>query len=226
MEAYGQVYKIVCSVTEKVYVGQTTQPLHARFRDHCNLSKSVEKSAIRAAINKHGKHTFTISHLQYADNKESLNALEIYWIGRLNSLCPTGYNISLGGNGGGKLSAATRKKISLVQVGKKRNPWSVEWRMAASKRMTGMGNHRFGRMVSPETVDRMSIAHKIGGKAGVHSRIPVRCVESGVIFPSSIEVIKDIGISGSQLRRLLRLGAKSQKYGLTFVQIPKEELSQ
>lgn len=219
---YGRIYKITNTVNQKVYVGQTIQALEARFRDHCNLKKSTERSAIRFSIQKYGRGNFKIEEIDQAESQDELNKKEIYWIGRLNCLCPNGYNLSLGGNGGGKLHESTKRKISDNQKGRPSTAvWSVETRQRLSKMMTGMGNHRFGISDSEETRLRKSLSHK--GKQTTWSCVPLRCIETGQEYPSWVEAAKQTGISSRHLCWLIKNKKRSRKYGMSFERIVAQE---
>jgi group I intron endonuclease len=215
---YGIIYKIVNNINNKIYIGQTTQLIKARFRDHCNLRKSIEKSAIRCAIKKYGKENFIITEIDNSINKEDLDKKEIFWINCYNSLCPNGYNLSLGGNGGGKMSSLTKEKISKIQTGKKSTAiWTNESRQRQSYNMLGDKNHRFGKYHSFETKQRMSLSHK--GIPTPATCRPVICIETNKKYNSCREASKDIGICERQLFRLLKTKKKSIKYGVSFVLI-------
>jgi len=138
------LYKVVNSINDKVYIG-ITNDVKRRFRDHCRPQGS-SKSAIRNAINVHGKENF---HLQILciGSKEYCVEIEENAIAAFNSRVPNGYNIAKGGLGAcgltgelngmyGKVGAqankkgfftgkthseVTKAKISQAHTGKKRS---------------------------------------------------------------------------------------------------------
>lgn len=212
---YGVIYKITNDINTKVYVGQTIRTLAVRFRGHCSLKRSSENSAIRGAIHAYGKDHFKIEQIDTASDLDDLNRKEIYWIGMLNCLCPNGYNLSLGGNGGGKMHESTKRKLSLLQKGtKKIQFWSEETRRSQGIRSRWV---HMGRRATQETREKMSLAKK--GRTTTWTCIPVKCVETGVIYQSSRAAIKATGMSGRNFFRLLHGGFKSPKYGLSFVKV-------
>lgn len=91
-----KIYKITNLTNNKIYVGFTCKSLEHRFYQHCKYKR---KSAITAAINKHGVENFTITCL--LDNIETVEEaakLEVEYIKILDSLHPNGYNLTEGGN--------------------------------------------------------------------------------------------------------------------------------
>jgi group I intron endonuclease len=98
------VYKIVNKINGKIYIGQ--------------CSKSIDDSIdyygsgilIQRAISKYGISNFEKEILCECTTFEELDSFEIYYIHYYNSI-ETGYNISIGGNGG-NLGDIVNKKIS------------------------------------------------------------------------------------------------------------------
>ncbi len=90
---YGVVYLILNLVNGMKYVGQTTQSLKTRFRQHANRKKSLLGQAMRID----GRKNFIIKVLEECATQEELNAREIAWIMRCNCIFPYGYNLTKGG---------------------------------------------------------------------------------------------------------------------------------
>ena len=95
---YGTIYIIRNNINNKVYVGQTTQPVEIRFKQHLKLLKTNSKQYIHRAIKKHGKENFYYEVLSEGiDELSELNRLEEIYISQHNSLAPNGYNLCPGG---------------------------------------------------------------------------------------------------------------------------------
>jgi group I intron endonuclease len=115
----GVIYLIEHNQTEgtdtnsKKYVGQTLthrknhdryRPFHAqgRFRDHIsealNNTKRKQCTFLNNAIRKYGAEAFTVRVLQICDRDE-LDEREQHYIATLNTLYPSGYNLTRGGAG-------------------------------------------------------------------------------------------------------------------------------
>jgi len=104
--AYGVVYRVACLVTGKSYHGQTISPAerwshHLRRDSHCH--------ALRQAIAKYGKESFTFEIVAEASSSDELNTLERKYVE--TSMAPTGYNLIEGGSSR-RPSAETRLKLS------------------------------------------------------------------------------------------------------------------
>lgn len=126
-EHYGCVYKIVCKINGKLYIGQTIMGIEIRWRGHCNKANygpDKDRLHISRAIKKYGKENFRISVICYADFQEELNNREKLCIRIFNSIS-NGYNIHEGGKNQ-RLSAETKQKISDGNKGKKRSEESKE----------------------------------------------------------------------------------------------------
>jgi len=111
------VYKITNLLSLKSYIGQTTQEVSVRWKNHC---KSSRKSAISFAIQKYGKENFKFEIVDNADSIEELNRKEIEWIEKEGTISPIGYNLRSGGDNS-LHHEVTKQKQSLVKMGNK-NP--------------------------------------------------------------------------------------------------------
>ena len=99
-EKLGSIYIIKNTVNDKVYIGQTTMKVQARFKAHCKPSTTKRRGnyAIYNAMNKHGVENFYYEIL-YSDIPESeLNELEVLLIEKYDSF-HNGYNSTSGGDG-------------------------------------------------------------------------------------------------------------------------------
>jgi hypothetical protein len=93
MEPQGIIYKI-SSPSGKVYVGQTVQSFEDRIKGH--KKKSTKCTLLKRAIDKYGEQ-MRYEILEQVPQSQ-LDDREIFWIKKLNSLAPSGYNCSTGGN--------------------------------------------------------------------------------------------------------------------------------
>lgn len=91
------IYIIKNTVNNKVYIGQTTQPINIRFTNH-KMASRVEDTKFYRAIRKYGEDKFYIELLEEDVLIEKLNEREQYWIQFFNSYY-NGYNSTLGGDG-------------------------------------------------------------------------------------------------------------------------------
>lgn len=115
-KVYGYIYKITNSVNGMIYVGQTKQNIYTRFRQHCKVN-TVTHGILSDAIDKFGSDSFTIETIDIATSREQLDKKETYWIRKLGSFYPHGYNLNNGGKGT-VVSEETRQKMRDAHLGK------------------------------------------------------------------------------------------------------------
>ena len=73
------VYLVTNKINGKLYVGQTSKPVEARWKGHVNPHKGAV-SALHRAIQKYGVDNFTIELIETTDTLEQVRELEKYWI--------------------------------------------------------------------------------------------------------------------------------------------------
>lgn len=93
----GFIYKIYNDINDKVYIGQTSGTLEARFKQHLKKVNSVDRKTypLYNAMRKYGTEHFFIEEIERTDN---LQEREQYWIKYYDSY-NNGYNATLGGGG-------------------------------------------------------------------------------------------------------------------------------
>jgi group I intron endonuclease len=99
----------------KKYIGYTTRSLEIRIKEHISSSKN-EKSKhyfylFKQAIRKYGAECFKWDILASCTTKEECCELEKFYIKKLDTITPRGYNLTEGGNGGIQ-SEETKEKIA------------------------------------------------------------------------------------------------------------------
>ena len=100
----GIIYLVTHLNSAKQYVGITIQTLPRRWQQHLDDANShgvLGEESLHAAIRTFGKPAFTIEQIDSGTSKGTLEAKEREWIQRLNTLAPSGFNISPGGTSGG-----------------------------------------------------------------------------------------------------------------------------
>lgn len=92
------LYEIVNQINGKRYIGVSVAPKR-RWKQH--YTGNTQCSALKGAMNKYGKDNFKFTVLvKGGDNY--IDELEVKAIDMYQSLCPNGYNITRGGDGGSK----------------------------------------------------------------------------------------------------------------------------
>ena len=143
-----QIYKIINSDNNKLYIGKTTKSLDKRFAEHITTAKrwaaedAIGKkhpyqSRLYPAMNLHGFDKFKIELIEVVSAEVSLEEREKYWIAFYNATNDKlGYNISPGGYGGPLFQGHThskevKQKASLRTKGKKQSPEFIKRRIEA-----------------------------------------------------------------------------------------------
>ncbi len=91
------IYCWVNKLNDKKYVGKTSRPLSHRYTAFNPINGSNGRYFMRA-ICKYGKENFQCSILEELPGNitsEELSQKELYWINKLNTLSPAGYNVSI-----------------------------------------------------------------------------------------------------------------------------------
>ncbi len=186
------VYLAYCIISQKCYVGKTTQSLRVRWNRHCLKARQGSLTYFHCALRKYGPAAFELVELAHAIHRGALNQLECDFIMLHRSHQRAyGYNLTLGGDGGASLSAESRARMaagSLKNIGRKKTPktlqrmseaatnrWSnLQQRQAQSKRFTGAGNPFWGKMHSEITRQKLRAAkvhtYKHSNLAANHKR--------------------------------------------------------
>jgi group I intron endonuclease len=144
------IYCITNKLNHKQYVGQTRQSLKERWQRHCWSCTKNSNMAISKAIAKYGKENFVIEEICRCSSIQELIEKEMFYIKLKNTLSPSGYNLTPGGetvihlpetikriaekNRGRLVSEETRIKLRNAGLGRKE---SDEARLAKSLRMKG-----------------------------------------------------------------------------------------
>lgn len=102
--ANGIIYLVEHIASGTKYVGLTIVPIAERWRRHieqASMNRIKTHQSLHAAIRKYGPGGFTIKQIDQGKSKSDLEGKERYWIDKLSTLVPQGFNISSGGGSGG-----------------------------------------------------------------------------------------------------------------------------
>lgn len=188
------VYRILNSVTGKMYVGGT---VHLQRRWNCHLhylrKNKYQNEKLQRSFDKHGESAFAFEILERCGLDLVLSREQFY----LDELKPheNGYNIS--GLAylirlGSKLSEESKKKISQNRKGKGRNhgrPMSDETKQKLSDSLTGRKIH------TPESKAKMSKAG-IGRFRSAESRLKCSRSQIGRTLPLEQRVLISKSLTG------------------------------
>lgn len=143
------VYKIENRVNKKKYIGKTHCP-ERRWSAHCYEADRGTQSILYRAMRKYGSHNFSFIIMSTHATDESALKEEVRSIRANRTLFPSGYNLTLGGDG-----------ITGAKIGPHNNEWNNKIRVAntgkkhtdRTKRKIAAAN--IGRRVLKETRDKM-----------------------------------------------------------------------
>lgn len=171
------IYKTTCLSNNKIYIGQRFEKRDIEKRENY-LGSGI---LLQKAIKKYGKENFKKEIIEYCDNRNHANEMEIYWIAYFNSRdLEIGYNVALGGNMvcsmlnkkhteetkvkmanwhmGKVVSQYTKEKISVHMTGLKRGKYNDAQGKKISEKLSGKSK-------SDEHRKNLSISH-IGNRPG------------------------------------------------------------
>ena len=223
------VYKHT-SPAGKVYIGITSQRPEVRWR---NGKKYEHNEHFNAAIQKYGWDKFRHEILFEGLTREEAVQKEVELIAyHKSNQKEYGYNITPGGDHY-RHTAESRRKISLAGTGRHH---TEETRRKMSENRRGEKSHfygkeswckgkhlsevtkqklreaRMGKPLSPEHRQKLSAA-KIGKAA--HNRKPVRCLDTGTVYPSATAAGAEVGVSFSNIAACCR-GRQNTAGGLRW----------
>lgn len=186
-----RIYKITCVVTNKSYIGLTSDTVKQRWSNH--VSSAMNKntmSLFHKAIRKHGRLAFIVDTVCEVRTLEEASAAERSCIISHQTLVPNGYNLSEGGAGTPGVrrphSEETKAKIGMAHKGKTASP---ESRKLMSER------HR-GVPLTAEHREKLSIAQKGRQFSDLH-RANIAAGHRGKSFPArSVALLKSAATGG------------------------------
>ena len=185
------IYLVTNIVNGKKYIGQTVKSLSRRKQGHITAAKFHKyNSYFHRALIKYGEETFDWKVLHDGiENIDDLNKLEIFYIGYYDTYGKGGYNLTLGGNGqvGRKVSAETKHKLSLANIGQNNPNYgkkpSAETRKKMSIANSGENHPNYGKKLPAETRQKISEATK-GRKVSAETRKKQSIANSGKNSPN------------------------------------------
>lgn len=202
----GIIYKITNELNGKIYVGQTIN-FEQRMGQHRRGKQCIDN-----AIKKYGRENFSVEVIEEC-SVEQLNEREIFWIAKLNSKVPNGYNLTDGGDGIVGCSEETRAKLAAASMG---HEVSEETRIKiglASKnrrpneetRAKMSAAHKRRRPPDEKTRAKMSVAQK-GHKLPAKSRAKISAAKrKGSVFKNLLTAMDEHQLTYASLAKLLNI---------------------
>lgn len=195
------IYLATNKIDGKRYVGQTIRSLEDRWKDHCRVK---DNNYFHRAIRKYGPENFSLEILDTAESEDELDRKEMFWIEKLDTKFPNGYNLRDGGNvsGRGRLGVYNTKSRLIYQFSLDGGLVNGYYGIGDAERRTGIRSsaiHRslqHGNMLAggclwmyAEDFTPAVIAERIDSYAAKKWRAVV-CVDSGETFRNMVEAAK------------------------------------
>lgn len=140
-----------------------------------------------------------------------------------------GYNLESGGSSNKHMSEESKKKMSEAKQGMydgNKNPMygvhikhSEEWKKEQSERVSGKNNPMYGKKVEHTEEARQKLSERMRGEKNPFynkqhteqtkhkmrqnnkKQIPVKCIETGIIYPSACEASRQTGIYATSIMK-------------------------
>lgn len=149
---FGEIYLHYCPISQKGYIGQTTQGMAKRWGKHLTAARLPHHpgydTLIAKAIRKYGVDAFEHQTLSAAHSAQELDNLEKVWVILLQTKAPLGYNITSGG------STWTPERLARMSVRKR------EFSPAGRAALVRNGQARRGCKQPREAVEKVAAANR------------------------------------------------------------------
>lgn len=186
------IYKVTNKSNGKSYVGQHKVNPEEKFMRY--LGKGL---AIREAIRQYGRDNFTkeiLEEMEDTEERELVNERERYWIAKLNTMDPNGYNLYPGGKNG--CTKETAAKI----IAKRRANGTLNPSEETKQKMSEAAK---GRRFSEEHKKHLSEHHHLKTEHTI-------LFEDGHIEKTTDSLVKIARGHGTSQNTLLRRSANRQ----------------
>ena len=115
------IYILLNQINGKMYVGQTRGTLAERWKDHIHNANNGSRFPIHCAVRKYGPGAFLVCTISEATSAIELDVMEKFFIQKYNSMVPSGYNRTAGGDGfQGAHTKKSRAQMRQSHLGKTR----------------------------------------------------------------------------------------------------------
>jgi group I intron endonuclease len=160
---HARIYLLTCTVTKKVYIGQTRRSINERWGMHVAAAVRRDiRTHLAHAIRKYGEGAFTQRLLEECEISAANDRERFYIAAHKSNDRTIGYNMSEGGDGGNNaMSEEVREKISATRTGVKLRPLSV-----ATKQRISVANT--GKRRTPEQRERIRTSRSYGPLSAEH----------------------------------------------------------
>ena len=182
-------------------------------------------------MNKYGAKNFTFKIIEEC-NYEILDTRERYWINKLNTLEPYGYNIKNGGNKlfgkdnpfyGRHHSEETKRVISEKNNGRKASKEERELRRRMNE---GTNNPFYGKHHSDETIERIKETNiRNGNYKKISERMKLNNPNDGSLFSKAVIMLNDKFDILNVFESAKKAGEYIKQNGLSKAKVPSNSVS-
>lgn len=186
-----------------MYVGQTVRPFEERFAEH----RRKKKSLLSRAFNKYGIDNFEYEIIDKAKTVDELNSKEDYWIKKLNTKFPSGYNLCYGGG--------NTRGYNHTEIARKR--MSMAWKERGAPK--GKKNPFYGKKHTEETKEHLRELWASGKREitpewrekieANRYTVKVRNITTGEVFDSIKEAADKHNVEATHITRVCKGKRKS-----------------
>lgn len=194
----GYIYCIRNNANGKLYIGQT-ENIEERWRGHRKNSSNCRY--LKHAFNKYGVENFEFKVLIICFDTD-MNAYEVEYMRKYNTLVPNGYNLREGGNSG-KHHEDTKKKIADSLRGK---PHPRKDILPSEETKQKISNTLKGR--TPSSVSILREYAKLRAKPIVQLTMDGKVIAR---YASSVPVAEVVGSTKSVIHRVCKRENKTFK---------------
>jgi len=121
------IYGIRHKASKRWYVGQAYD-IRKRFKDHKAFTATNTRKHLYLALRKYGFTAFAWRILERCD-KPDLNRKEKFWIQKLNSVEPNGYNLTTGGDRRFTFTPSVLEKMRRASLGRVQSQETIQKRV-------------------------------------------------------------------------------------------------
>lgn len=200
------IYLIENTENGMKYVGQSKDPYN-RWKSHVRGYGGKRVRPLYDAIRLYGKERFVFSILEEdIETKEQALEREAFFIRTFDTIAPNGYNLTTSENGEGKRETAEETSRRLSKAAK-----------AGIEKMKEDGRFE-------EHMAMMREAHKRKGYSAMHpntkkalmeskgNRREIRCVETGIVYPSITAAASAVGGRASNMSTAIKKTGRYKGY--------------
>ena len=157
------IYKITNMTNNKMYIGQTSKTINERFTAHIKCANRNVNRYLYDSMNHYGIEKFNIELIEEVQTKNDADDREKYWINRLTTMTPNGYNMTIGGGGGNTVASYSDEERTALYA---KQAESRKWYSHNEETRKKISESKIGKELSTEHKNQISETLKKKYKTG------------------------------------------------------------